>query len=69
VFLLGVIGTGIAISTWNAASFGPLDPGRVLRLVIPSGLALTLGVETMLFSFFFSILGLKVRRMEAAPPT
>jgi glycosyltransferase involved in cell wall biosynthesis len=68
VFLLGVIGTIFAINTWNSVGFGPLDPGRVMRLVIPSGLALTLGVEIMLFSFFFSILGLKVRRMDAARP-
>jgi len=42
--------------------FGPLDPIHVLRIAIPSATALTLGFEIILASFFFSVLGLNVRR-------
>jgi hypothetical protein len=48
-----------ALSSWGAQSFGPLDPSRTLRLVIPAATLITLGLQTILSSFFLSILGLK----------
>jgi glycosyltransferase involved in cell wall biosynthesis len=48
-----------ALSFWSATSFGPLDPSRTLRLVIPAATLITLGLQTVLSSFFLSILGLK----------
>lgn len=48
-----------ALSSWGAHSFGPLDPSRTLRLVIPAVALITLGLQTILSSFFLSILGLK----------
>ena len=57
--LLGLIGTLAAVSGWASTSFGPLDPSQVQRIVIPSVLALALGLQTTLASFFLSVLGLR----------
>jgi glycosyltransferase involved in cell wall biosynthesis len=51
-----------AVGQWSAHRFGVLGPGELLRLVIPGGLLLTLGCQTVLVSFFLSILGLPLRR-------
>jgi len=48
-----------ALNSWGAHSFGPLDPSHTLRLVIPAVALITLGLQTILSSFFLSILGLK----------
>lgn len=60
--LLLATGIGLsiyALSFWSATSFGPLDPSRTLRLVIPAVTAIALGLQTVLSSFFLSILGLE----------
>lgn len=60
--LLLVVGIGLsiyALSFWSSTSFGPLDPSRTLRLVIPAVTAIALGLQTVLSSFFLSILGLE----------
>jgi glycosyltransferase involved in cell wall biosynthesis len=51
-----------AVGLWSAHSFGDLAPGGLLRLVIPGGLLLTLGCQSVLVSFFLSILGLPLKR-------
>jgi len=48
-----------ALSSWRAHLFGPLDPTQTLRLVIPAATLIMLGLQTVLSSFFLSILGLK----------
>ena len=53
-----------AVADWGAASFGELDPQQTLRLLIPAVLSLTLGFQTILSSFFLSVLGLGRRRSE-----
>lgn len=58
LFVLGVFGTVVAVGEWGELAFGILDPSRVLRIVVPSILALMLGLQTMLASFFLSILEL-----------
>ncbi|NQZ97424.1 MAG: glycosyltransferase family 2 protein [Myxococcales bacterium] len=58
----GVVGTAVALSDWGARSFGALEPTQALRVVIPSALALTLGVQIALTSFFLSVLGMGRRR-------
>jgi hypothetical protein len=58
LLLLGLAGSIWAFGGWEAASFGELDPTRTLRLVIPSALALILGSQIMLSSFFLSVLAL-----------
>lgn len=59
---LVLIGLGMsvyAVSSWGAHSFGDLEPNKILRIVIPSVTALTIGFEVILSSFFLSVLGLK----------
>ncbi len=55
----GIIGSLIAVGQWGQHSYGDLSPGVTLRFVIPSVTALMLGLETILASFFLSILGLR----------
>lgn len=68
LFALGMAGTLAALRSWGVAGFGTLDPARTMRLVIPSGLALTMGIEVIFVSFFLSILGLRVRRLGKGTP-
>lgn len=61
-----VLGCGLilsiyALTSWEASGFGQLNPSQTLRLVIPAATAITLGFETILSSFFLSILGLRRR--------
>jgi hypothetical protein len=60
--LLGLGGSFWAVARWSAHSFGELEPTRELRIVIPSVLAMTLGCQIALASFFLSVLGLARRR-------
>jgi glycosyltransferase involved in cell wall biosynthesis len=62
LLLLSAAGTIYAISYWSARTFGPLDPSKLLRLVIPSAFMFLLGCQTVLNSLFLSVLGLRVRR-------
>ena len=59
LFVAGIALSIYALSFWSATSFGPLDPSRTLRLVIPAATLTTIGLQTILSSFFLSILGLK----------
>jgi glycosyltransferase involved in cell wall biosynthesis len=62
VMMLIGLGTSLyALSDWGGRLFGPMDPTRTLRVVIPAVLALTIGCQITLSSFFFSILGLARR--------
>jgi hypothetical protein len=47
-------------------SFGALDVSQALRIAIPSLTALLLGAQTILASFFLSMLG--IRRHRSAGP-
>jgi glycosyltransferase involved in cell wall biosynthesis len=55
----GLGGSAVALSDWGRTSFGVLEPSRMLRLVLPSGFSLMLGVQVVCGSFFLSILGLR----------
>lgn len=60
--LLVIVGIGLSISAyadWQAVSFGNIDTTSVFRTVIPAVTLMLLGVQIVLFSLFFSILGLK----------
>jgi hypothetical protein len=66
--LAGAVGTlvglglvAVAVGQWIARDFGPLDYAQTMRWVIPGSVLVTLGVQTVLSSFFFSILGLRRR--------
>lgn len=54
----GAAGSLWSLVAWGRTSFGPQVPAALLRLVIPSGLALALGCQTVLASFFLSLLGM-----------
>lgn len=59
----GLAGTFFAFSTWERLSFGDLSPRDIMRLVIPSLLSLTIGLQIVLGSFFLSVLGLRLRKL------
>jgi hypothetical protein len=46
---------------WSGTGFGPLDYAHTMRWAIPGATLTALGVQTVLASFFTSILGLKRR--------
>ena len=56
--LLGGGASVWAVAGWGAVEFGDLNPRETLRLIVPAVLALVLGFQTILSSFFLSVLGL-----------
>ena len=58
MFVLGGLGTLIAVLSWQAGGFHALDPRTTMREVIPAAVILTLVVQTVFASFFLSILGI-----------
>ena len=61
VLLAGFIAMAYAVVVWRQASFGPLLPTHMLRLVLPAAASLMLGVEIVFSSFFLSLLGMRNR--------
>ncbi len=61
VFLAGAALLVIAVLEWRAANFGRLDYAHTMRLVVPGVTLAALGFQTILSSFFTSILGLARR--------
>ncbi|HEX4425794.1 MAG TPA: glycosyltransferase family 2 protein [Terriglobales bacterium] len=57
----GFGGSLYAVSVWSAHHFGILDMSHTFRIVIPSALSLTLGVQAIFSSFFLSVLGMRRR--------
>jgi glycosyltransferase involved in cell wall biosynthesis len=55
---LGVALLAVAVVQWAQADFGRLDYARTMRWVIPGVTAVALGFQTLLASFFVSMLGL-----------
>jgi hypothetical protein len=49
------------VAQWRMTGFGSLDYGRTMRLVIPGATLTALGFQTILSSFFVSILGMRRR--------
>jgi hypothetical protein len=61
---LAIAGLGVSlygVVTWDRAGFGRLDYDEVLRIVIPGSTLITIGFQTVLFSLFLGMLGLKRR--------
>jgi hypothetical protein len=61
-FIILSIGIGLSFYTlniWNKQHFGSLDNKLILKEVIVASGALVLGFQIILYSFFYSILGLK----------
>jgi len=59
--LSGVALLVVSILQWRAAGFGNLDYEKTMRWVIPGVTLTALGFQTILSSFFLSILGLRRR--------
>jgi hypothetical protein len=48
-----------AVNQWRLTGFGRLDYGHTMRLVIPGVTLTALGFQTVISSFFVSIIGMK----------
>lgn len=59
LILVGVVLSFLAYNYWQDINFGNIDNSNTLRLVIPAVTTMLLGIQVILFSLFFSILGLK----------
>lgn len=59
LLILGFILSYHGLSIWKSSDYGTLRPTDTFRLVIPAVFTILLGVQIILFSLFFSILGLK----------
>ena len=59
--LIGLILLGGAVNQWRLNDFGRLDYRETMRWVIPGATLTALGFETILSSFFVSVLGLRRR--------
>ncbi len=57
--LAGILGSVVAVYGWAETGLGPQDPGRAMRIVVPSVVALALGAQTIFSSVFLSLLGMK----------
>lgn len=58
-FLLGIALVGWAAFEWWLSGLGRLDYGRTMRIVVPGVTAAVLGFQTVLSSFFVSMLGMR----------
>jgi uncharacterized membrane protein YidH (DUF202 family) len=61
MLVVGVTLLLIAVNHWRLAGFGRLDYAQTMRLVVPGATLTALGCQTMLSSFFVSILGMHRR--------
>ncbi len=66
LMLSGLVLSAIALLTWGQKDFGTLDYRNTLRLVVPAATMLMVGVQTVLASFFISILGIARRSKNRA---
>jgi hypothetical protein len=55
--LIGLILLLTAVLQWRSSNFGHLDYAHTMRWVIPGAMLTALGFQTILSSFFVSILG------------
>ncbi|HZL36233.1 MAG TPA: glycosyltransferase [Tepidisphaeraceae bacterium] len=61
LIVVGLVISLAAVRFWGRKSFGNLDPGTVVRMVVPAVTTLTLGFQILLSSFFLGILQLRRR--------
>jgi glycosyltransferase involved in cell wall biosynthesis len=59
--LMGLTLLLAAVNQWRLADFGHLDYAKTMRLVVPGVTLTALGFQTILSSFFVSILGMRRR--------
>jgi glycosyltransferase involved in cell wall biosynthesis len=56
--LIGLLLMWMAFNRWRLSDFGPLDYAQTMRLVVPGVTLAALGFQTILSSFFVSIMGM-----------
>lgn len=61
IFLGGLVLASLSLIRWSQVDFGPFDDDGVLRMVLLSGMLITLGIQLITYSFVFSIQGLQLR--------
>ncbi|HEY4163468.1 MAG TPA: glycosyltransferase family 2 protein [Dongiaceae bacterium] len=61
LFLAGLTGIAAGISIWKEAHFGDLEVRQMMRLLVPSATALSVGTQLGFAAFFKSILALPHR--------
>ena len=59
LLVAGLVGGVAAFLEWEATSYGRLNPSETMRFTLPSLIAVMLGFETVLASFFLSLLGVR----------
>ena len=57
--VVGILLMALALNEWRTEDFGELDYASTMRLVVPGVTSLTLGFQTILSSFFISVLALR----------
>ncbi len=67
VFLAGLAAAIFALVSWSQHGFGALETEHIARLVIPSSIGMSLGIEIILSSFLMSTLELGVRHHATGP--
>lgn len=61
VLLTGLVLAGLAVRAWGAVGFGPLPAGALLRLTVPAGTALMVGLQGMFASFLLALFAIPRR--------
>ncbi len=56
IFFVGLAGTFFSLNIWEESNFGQLEYSKILRIVIPSVVAIIVGLQTVFSSFFLSVL-------------
>ncbi len=62
MFLLGIIGSIIAVIIWSKNGFGDLIPTKMIRITVPMLVLFVCGLQLMFSSFFLGILEIKVKK-------
>jgi glycosyltransferase involved in cell wall biosynthesis len=70
LMIAGAVLLGSAILRWKAVEFGDLDYSSTMRVVIPGVTLVAIGFQTVLSSFFLSVLGMQrpSRRLGLGAP-
>ena len=63
--LAGAVLLITAVLQWRRAAFGALDYAQTMRVVIPGVTLTALGFQTVLMSFFLSLLGMRSLATES----
>lgn len=62
LLIVGFVLSFYGLTIWKDSDFGKLTPSNTLRIIIPAVFTILLGVQIILFSLFFSVLGLQKRQ-------